>query len=105
MFDLEPWTLNLKADIPEEAQAAWQAYVAMSESKKGYFSFLQALDEKYKHCGSPSIAENLKLEELLGVHDKNVLAFNEAMSAINDTEARNALLQALGASNVALGMN
>jgi len=54
-----------RTDLPEEAQNAWLAYQAMSESKKTYFTLLQELDMKYKKRGSPTLAENLRLEELL----------------------------------------
>jgi len=90
----------MKADLPEEAQVAWHAYIAMSESKQNYFCFLQALDEKYQQGGSATDEENLKLEALLSVHDKNVMSFNDAMNAIEDVDARSTLLQALGAKGL-----
>jgi len=89
--------------LPEEARAAWQAYQEMGKSKIQYFNFLQELDQKYKEGGSPSIAENLRLEELLKVHDKNVTAFSRAMNAVENKEAREALLQKLGSTNTTLG--
>ncbi|MBI4005793.1 MAG: hypothetical protein HY356_03915 [Gammaproteobacteria bacterium] len=89
--------------LPEEARAAWQAYQEMGKSKTQYFNFLQELDQKYKEGGSPSIAENLRLEELLKVHDKNVTAFSQAMNAVENKEAREALLQKLGSTNTTLG--
>ncbi len=89
--------------LPEEAEAAWRAYQEMSKSKNQYFNFLQGLDQKYKQGGSPSIAENLRLEELLKVHDKNVVAFSQAMNAVENKEAREALLQKLASTNTALG--
>ena len=82
-------------ELPEAAQKAWDAYCEMGTSKQAYFSFLQALDQKYKQQGSPSIAENLKLEDLLKIHDKKVSAFNEAMQAIDDKDARELLLKKL----------
>ena len=67
----------MTADKPEqtlsaEAEQAWLAYRAMSESKLVYFNFLNELDQKYDADVQPSIAENLKLEQLLKVHDRNV---------------------------------
>lgn len=76
-----------------EAIAAWQAWQAMCTSKNDYFSLLQALDEKYKEGGSPGIAENLKLEQLLGEHDQKVKLFNQAMAAVTNTEAKQQLLK------------
>ena len=81
--------------LPEEAQKAWDAYREMGVSKQDYFSFLQELDKKYKEGGTPSIAENLRLEKLLKVHDAKVAAFNEAMQAIEDKSSRELLLKKL----------
>ncbi len=80
-------------DLTEEAKIAYQAFQDMGKSKQTYFSFLQEIDIKYKQGGAASIAENLQLEKLLGIHDKNVVAFNTAMTAVKDIEARNALIK------------
>ena len=80
-------------DLSEEARIAYQAFQDMSKSKETYFNLLQELDVKYKSGGAPSIAENLQLEKLLSAHDKNVVAFNTAMSIIEDVESRNALIK------------
>ena len=69
-------------NLPEDAQTAWDAYQAMGLSKQSHFGFLQELDQKYKEGGSPSIAENLHLEDLLKKHDEKVKAFNKAMRSI-----------------------
>jgi hypothetical protein len=81
--------------LPAEAEVAWLAYQAMGESKKIYFAFLQELDQKYDKNQSPSIAENLKLEELLKTHDVNVKAFNEAMANVEEPGAREAIMNKL----------
>lgn len=80
-------------DLSKEAKVAYQAFQDMSVSKEAYFHFLQDIDIKYKQGGAASIAENLQLEKLLGVHDKNVIAFNTAMTAVEGVEARNALIK------------
>jgi len=80
-------------DLTKEAKVAYQAFQDMSVSKEAYFHFLQDIDIKYKQGGAASIAENLQLEKLLGVHDKNVIAFNTAMTAVEGVEARNALIK------------
>lgn len=80
-------------ELTEEARIAYQAFQDMGKSKQVYFNFLQDIDIKYKEGGAPSIAENLQLEKLLGVHDKNVLAFNTAMAAVENVEARTALIK------------
>ena len=76
-----------------EANIAYQAFQEMRKSKEAYFKFLQEIDIKYKVSGSPSIAENQQLEELLGIHDKNVVTFNKAMTAVEDFETRTALIK------------
>tara|TARA_R110000782_G_scaffold27256_24_gene69201 strand:- start:1069 stop:1332 length:264 start_codon:yes stop_codon:yes gene_type:complete len=80
-------------DLTKEAKVAYQAFQDMSVSKEAYFHFLQDIDIKYKQGGTASIAENLQLEKLLSAHDKNVIAFNTAMTAVEDVEARNALIK------------
>ena len=76
-----------------EAQVAFRAFQDMSKSKQAYFSLLQEIDIKYKNGGAASIAENLLLEKLLGEHDKNVVAFNTAMAAVEDFDAKTALIK------------
>mgnify|MGYP006075717721 FL=1 len=80
-------------DLTKEAKIAYQAFQDMSISKQAYFHFLQDIDMKYKQGGSASIAENLQLEKLLGIHDKNVIAFNTAMTVVENIEARHALIK------------
>ncbi len=80
-------------DLTKEAKIAYQAFQDMSISKQAYFHFLQDIDMKYKQGGSASIAENLQLEKLLGVHDKNVIAFNTAITVVENIEARHALIK------------
>jgi len=80
-------------ELSEEAKVAYQAFQDMRKSKFAYFTFLQEIDVKYKSGGTPRIAENLQLEKLLGEHDKNVAAFNAAMAAVDDFDARNALIK------------
>jgi len=91
--------------LPEEAQKAWDAYREMGASKQEYFVFLQELDKKYKEKGTPSIAENLRLEDLLKAHDVKVSAFNEAMQAIADKDSRELLLKKLTADAAKIGMH
>ena len=97
--------MSEKDALPEEAQIAWDAYQAMGKSKTEYFTFLQDLDQKYKHNGSPNIAENTRLEELLKLHDEKVTTFNEAMSAVQDNDARELLLKKLTADAAPIGMH
>lgn len=79
--------------LTEEASIAYHAYQEMCDSKDTYFTLLQEIDEKYKEGGQASSNETEELERLLSQHSKNVAAFNDAMSAVEDFEARNALIK------------
>ncbi len=91
--------------LPAEAQAAWNAYQMMGKSKIEYFGLLQEIDQKYKHNGSPTIAENLQLEKLLKAHGENVTSFNKAMQAVTDKEARELLLKKLMVDAAPVGLH
>ena len=81
--------------LPAEVREALEAYRLMGITKTDYFAYLQELDQKYRQGGAPTIAENLQLEKLLEAHDEKVSAFNTAMQAVTETEARELLLQKL----------
>ena len=85
-------------DLPAEAQPVYEAYLAMTETKHAYFSFMVELDQKQKDGGEITMAENLKLEQLLAAHDEKVNAFNEAMQQMKamSQESREALIRAMG---------
>jgi hypothetical protein len=87
-------------DLPQAARPAWRAYLAMRETKRAYFGFLQELDMKYRTGGAPTIVEKLKLEQLLKAHDSKVAAFSEAMHAMKDVDQseREALLKRISAA-------
>lgn len=87
--------MSEKATLPDDAQNAWDAYQEMKASKQEYFGFLQELDIKYRESGTPTIAENLRLESLLKVHDSRVTTFNNAMQSISGSESRELLLKKL----------
>lgn len=97
--------MNSATDAPlsAEAEHAWMAYQAMAETKKMYFGFLQELDQKYNKSESPSIAENLKMEQLLRAHDEKVSAFNRAMTNVEEASARQALMARLTNASAAIG--
>ena len=75
-------------ELSQEAQIAYRAFLDMRDSKTAHFSHLEALENKYKSGGVPSLAENLQLEKLLAEHDKNVLAFKTAMTAVKQEEQK-----------------
>ena len=75
------------------AKIAYQAFLDMSNSKTAHFYRLEAIEAKYKSGGVPSIAENLELERLLANHDKNVLAFKTALTAVTDSDEKQTLIE------------
>jgi len=79
--------------LSEQAKVAYQAFVDMSQSQAAHYNCLKAIDNKYQSGGSPSLAENRELEKLLANHDKNVLAFKTAMTAVTDSDDMEALLR------------
>ena len=66
---------------------------------------MQELDQKYDKNESPSIAENLKLEQMLKAHDEKVGAFNKAMANVEDPSARQALMTKLTSASAAVGVH
>ena len=58
-----------------------------------HFNCLEAIETKYKSGGVPSIAENLELKRLLANHDKNVLAFKTAFTAVTDSDEKQTLIE------------
>lgn len=80
-------------DLSEAAKIAYQAFIDMNHSKTAHFSYLEAIESKYQSGGVPGIAEKLELERLLASHDKNVLSFKTAMTAITDDAEKLKLIQ------------
>lgn len=78
------------------AQAAWEAYLRMSETKNTYYEFMQSLEQKYNKGETPSEEENQKLGIMLQAHSKTVAKFNEAMRAVVDPDDRMLLLNKMG---------
>ena len=75
--------------LSKEAKIAYQAFRDMSNSKTAHFTCLEAIETIYESGGVPSIAENLELDKLLANHDKNVLAFKTALTAVTDNDDKN----------------
>ena len=82
-----------ETQLTEEASIAYQAYQEMRESKNTYFSLLQKIEIKYKDGGEASNDETEELSKLLAVHSEKVTIFNDAMSAVEDFEAKQALIK------------
>ncbi len=80
-------------DLSEAAKIAYQAFLDMSNSKTAHFNCLQAIESIYESGGVPGAAQNLELEKLLADHDRNVLAFTTALTAVTDSDEKNTLLR------------
>ena len=80
-------------DLSDAAQIAHQAFIDMSHSKAAHFDRLTAIDAMYESGGAPSLAEKLELEKLLGLHDRNVMAFKTAFAAVTDDGEKQVLIQ------------
>ena len=80
-------------DLSDAAKIAHQAFIDMSHSKAAHFNRFAAIDALYESGGAPGLAENLELEKLLGLHDKNVMAFKTAFAAVSDDEEKQVLIQ------------
>ncbi|MGB5330586.1 MAG: hypothetical protein WBO58_20420 [Gammaproteobacteria bacterium] len=79
--------------LSEAAKIAYQAFIDMSDSKTAHFNCLKAVENIYESGGVPGAAETLELEKLLANHDKSVLAFKTAMSAVTDNDEKKTLIQ------------
>lgn len=67
----------------------------MEESKRKHFSYLEALQKKYKQGGSRTLAERVYLEGLLKQHSRQVTKFREAIKQlqVEDDDAHQALIE------------
>ncbi len=80
-------------DLSDAAKIAHRAFSDMRHSKTAHFDRLTAIDAMYESGGAPSLAENLELKKLLGLHDKNVMAFKAAFAAIAEDEEKQTLIE------------
>ena len=90
---------NDHTSLPQVAQAAWDAYLAMAQTKQQHFDYLQQLETKYQPYGQPSTAEQTHLQTLLQAHDAQVGVFRSALARlrIDDSKAYAELLKRLAA--------
>lgn len=80
-------------ELSEAAQIAYRAFVDMSASKDEHFALLKSIEDARLAGEPPGLAENLELEKLLAVHDRNVLAFKTAMAEVTDEDEIQALVR------------
>lgn len=76
----------------------------MQATKDRHLAYLQALEARYKHSGSPTQPEQEMLQQLLTDHDEQVKAFKAAMIELKsrDMSAHAALLNYISVLNSAL---
>ena len=93
------------APLPDAALPAWKAYESMLETKDAHFSFLEALETKYRDGGRRTLAEGRRLDQLLAAHDSQVRTFRNAVAALQqeDLAAHHALLMHIRQANSDLG--
>ncbi|MGD8349390.1 MAG: hypothetical protein PVI79_09140 [Gammaproteobacteria bacterium] len=80
-------------ELSEAAQIAYRAFVDMSASKDEHFALLKSIEQARLVGEPPGLGENLELEKLLAVHDRNVLAFKTAMAEVTDEDEIQALVR------------
>ena len=90
--------------LAQAALPAWQTYEAMLRTKAAHFSMLEELEEKYRHAGQRTLAEGVRLEQLLQAHDRQVKAFRQALSQLQrcDLAAHQALIEHIRVANADL---
>jgi hypothetical protein len=90
-----------RTGLPQAARAAWDAYVAMHDSKQAHFGYLEGLERKDETGGRRTLAEELRLHDLLAAHDRCVREFSSLINGLRmrDREAHAALLRQLMALN------
>ena len=87
--------MQIPEDFSEEAKIACQAFLDMKDSKASYFASLELIERKYESGGVPSPAESQELENLLSLHDKNVMAFKTALDGVSDSDEKTRLVHLL----------
>lgn len=96
----------MAGELPLEALPAWRVYCEMGETKQDHFELLSEINARREQGGAPpTLAESLRLEELLKRHDHKVKAFGLCIKELKETvpEAYKALVDRLAAENARVG--
>jgi len=90
--------------LPAAAQAAWQAYRRLLDTKAAHFAALEAGERDARAGVKPRLAHQAHLATLLDAHTAAVSAFKAELQALarHDPTARDALVAALGRVNEGL---
>ncbi len=96
----------MSVDLPAEALPAWGIYREMEETKREHFELLCEINDRREQSGAPpTLAESLRLEELLARHDQKVKAFRLCIMELSENapEAHRAFVDYLARANARLG--
>lgn len=94
--------MSPRSKLPEAAQPAWQAYRAMERTKREHIELLTRIEQRERHGGPRSFAEQVRLDRLLEAHDDAVLRFRRAMQELaGDKTAHGLFLEHLQKHNQA----
>ena len=96
----------MSGDLPTEALPAWGMYREMEQTKREHFELLCEIDDRREQSGvPPTLAESLRLEELLARHDQKVKAFRLCIKELSEKapEAHRAFVDYLARANAGLG--
>lgn len=87
--------------LPAAAQAAWQAYRRLLDTKAAHFAALEAGERDAREGVKPRLAHQAHLAALLDAHTAAVTAFKTELQTLarSDPTARDALVAALGRVN------
>ena len=93
--------------MPAEARPAWDAYLAMEQSKQAHFNALQSLEVKHREGDRHTLAETANLAGLLAEHDERVQRFRRLTKElqITDLVAYQSLIQQITSINTELGVD
>ena len=76
----------MKTTLPDSALPAWEAYQAMQRTKQTHFDLLALLEAKRERRQRPTLAEELRLKQLLKAHDEQVAAFRAELKTLRERD-------------------
>lgn len=94
--------MSTSKKMPEAAAPAWQAYRTMEKTKRDHIELLSQIEQRERHGGPRTFAEQVRLDRLLESHDDAVLRFRRAMQELaGDKAAHGVFLEHLQKHNQA----
>ncbi len=77
----------MKTTLPDAAQAAWNAFQLMRQTKAEHIELLERLEAKRELGHAPTRDEEARLEALLSVHDAQVKRFSSELRSLQEGDA------------------